>query len=106
MSWVFTVAKKLSATALSQYWRVLDSCIEISYNRQRLHSSLEFLTPAEYEAAMVRHHEPVHAAWSGCPANRVNSTPLATGWCRALRSNTDVTALPSVGRGGSGGGYD
>jgi transposase InsO family protein len=36
--------------------------IEVFYNRQRLHSSLDFLTPAEYEVRKVRQPSPAQAA--------------------------------------------
>ncbi len=35
--------------------------IEIFYNRKRLHSSLDYLTPVEYEAN-IHHHKAAHAA--------------------------------------------
>jgi transposase InsO family protein len=51
-----------SWASVVQVRRAVFDFIEIFYNRQRLHSSLGFLTPAEYEAAMVQHHEAVDAA--------------------------------------------
>jgi putative transposase len=51
-----------SWASVVQVRRAVFDFIEIFYNRQRLHSSLGFLTPAEYEAAMVHHHEAAHAA--------------------------------------------
>jgi transposase InsO family protein len=36
--------------------------IEVFYNRQRLHSSLGYLSPAEYEATKIHHHTAAHAA--------------------------------------------
>jgi transposase InsO family protein len=51
-----------SWASVVQVRRAAFDLVEIFYNRQRLHSSLGFLTPAEYEAAMVHHHEAVHAA--------------------------------------------
>jgi transposase InsO family protein len=51
-----------SWASVVQVRRAVFDFIEIFYNRQRLHSSLGFLTPAEYEATMVHHHEAVHAA--------------------------------------------
>ncbi|MDP9440592.1 MAG: hypothetical protein M3P34_00090 [Actinomycetota bacterium] len=35
--------------------------IEVFYNRKRLHSSLEFLSPADYEAK-IHHHKAADAA--------------------------------------------
>jgi transposase InsO family protein len=35
--------------------------IERFYNRRRLHSSLDYLTPVEYEAG-IHHHKAAHAA--------------------------------------------
>ena len=37
--------------------------IEVFYNRQRLHSTLGYRPPAEYEQTLkVRHHKAAHAA--------------------------------------------
>ncbi|MGA8682649.1 MAG: IS3 family transposase [Acidimicrobiales bacterium] len=37
--------------------------IEVFYNRQRLHSSLNYMTPVEYEQAMIHHqHKAAQAA--------------------------------------------
>lgn len=35
---------------------------EFFYNRQRLHSSLGYLSPAEYEVRMIHQREVAHAA--------------------------------------------
>jgi transposase InsO family protein len=43
----------------SQVRRALFEFIEVFYNRQRLHSSLDYLSPAEYEATI---HSAAHAA--------------------------------------------
>jgi putative transposase len=51
-----------SWVSVVQVRRAVFDFVEMFYNRQRLHSSLGFLTPAEYEAAMVHHDEAVHAA--------------------------------------------
>ena len=37
--------------------------IEVFYNRRRLHSSLDYMTPAEYETSIrIQHHTAAHAA--------------------------------------------
>jgi putative transposase len=44
-----------------QVRRAVFDYIEVFYNRQRLHSSLGYSTPAEYEAK-IHHHKAAHAA--------------------------------------------
>ncbi len=46
----------------AQARRAVFEFIEVFYNRQRLHSSLGYLTPAEYEARQLHHHKAAHAA--------------------------------------------
>ena len=41
---------------------VIFEFVEAFYNRQRLHSSLGYLSPAEYEARRIHHQEAAHAA--------------------------------------------
>ena len=36
--------------------------IEVFFNRRRLHSSLNYMTPAEYEAIKIQQHNAAHAA--------------------------------------------
>ncbi len=42
--------------------RAVFDYIEVFFNRQRLHSSLGYLSPAEYERTKVSHHQPAQAA--------------------------------------------
>ena len=46
----------------AQARRAIVEYIEVFYNRQRLHSSLDYLTPAEYEAIKIHRHTAAHAA--------------------------------------------
>jgi transposase InsO family protein len=46
----------------AQVRRAVFEFIEVFYNRQRLHSSLGYLSPAEYEATKIHHHTAAHAA--------------------------------------------
>ncbi len=45
----------------TQVRRAVFDYVEVFFNRQRLHSSLGYLTPAEYEAR-IHHHNAAHAA--------------------------------------------
>ena len=45
----------------AQVRRAVVDYIEVFFNRRRLHSSLGFLTPVEYEAR-IHHHRAAHAA--------------------------------------------
>jgi transposase InsO family protein len=45
----------------SQVRRAVFDYVEVFFNRRRLHSSLDYLTPAEYEAR-IHHHNTAHAA--------------------------------------------
>ena len=65
----------------TQVRRAVFDYVEVFFNRRRLHSSLDYLTPAEYEAR-IHHHKAAHAATSGCPANRVNPScdPAPSRW--------------------------
>jgi transposase InsO family protein len=45
----------------AQVRRAVFDYIEVFFNRQRLHSSLGYLTPVEYEAT-IHHHKAAHAA--------------------------------------------
>ena len=45
----------------AQIRRAVFEFIEVFYNRQRLHSSLDYLSPAEYESR-IHHHKEVQAA--------------------------------------------
>ncbi len=42
--------------------RAIVDYIEVFYNRRRLHSSLGYLTPAEYEAQRIHHPKAAQAA--------------------------------------------
>jgi putative transposase len=46
----------------AQVRHALFDYIERFFNRQRLHSSLDYLTPADYEATKTHHHKVAHAA--------------------------------------------
>jgi transposase InsO family protein len=46
----------------AQARRAVVDYIEVFYNRRRLHSSLGYLCPAEYEARRIRHHQAAQAA--------------------------------------------
>jgi transposase InsO family protein len=52
----------VNATARAQVRHALFDYIERFFNRQRLHSSLDYLTPADYEATKTHHHKVAHAA--------------------------------------------
>ncbi len=45
----------------AQVCRAVFDYVEVFFNRQRLHSSLGYLTPVEYEA-VIHHHEAADAA--------------------------------------------
>jgi transposase InsO family protein len=42
--------------------RAVVDYVEVFYNRRRLHSSLGYLSPAEYESRRVHHHKAAQAA--------------------------------------------
>jgi putative transposase len=46
----------------AQARRAVVDYIEVFYNRRRLHSSLGYLCPAEYEARRIHHHQAAQAA--------------------------------------------
>jgi len=46
----------------AQVRRAVVDYIEVFYNRRRLHSSLGYLSPAEYEAQRIHHHKAAQAA--------------------------------------------
>jgi transposase InsO family protein len=46
----------------AQARRAIVDYIEVFFNRQRLHSSLGFLSPADYEARKIHHHKAAQAA--------------------------------------------
>ncbi len=51
-----------SWASVVQVCRAVFDFIETFYNRQQLPSSLGFLAPAKYDAAIIHHHEAAHAA--------------------------------------------
>jgi len=63
-SWFATLKEELiyrqSWASVAQVRRAVFEFIEVFYNRQRLHSSLGYLTPAEYE--LIHHHNAAEAA--------------------------------------------
>jgi putative transposase len=46
----------------TQVRRAVFDYIEVFFNRRRLHSSLNYLTPAEYEAIKIHQQNAAHAA--------------------------------------------
>ncbi len=46
----------------AQARRAIVDYIEVFFNRRRLHSSLGYLSPAEYEAQRIHHHKAAQAA--------------------------------------------
>lgn len=46
----------------TQVRRAVFDYIEVFFNRRRLHSSLNYMTPAEYEAIKLHQQKPAHAA--------------------------------------------
>ena len=46
----------------AQARRAIVDCIEVFFNRRRLHSSLGYLSPAEYEARKIHHQKAAQAA--------------------------------------------
>ncbi|MDQ4131783.1 MAG: IS3 family transposase [Actinomycetota bacterium] len=46
----------------AQARRAIFEFIEVFYNRHRLHSTLDYLTPVEYEAMKIHHHQAAQAA--------------------------------------------
>jgi putative transposase len=65
-AWFGTLKNELiegrSWATRSQVRRAVFDFVELFYNRQRLHSSLGYLSPAEYEARKIHHHRPGQAA--------------------------------------------
>ena len=64
-SWFSTLKEELiyrqSWATKAQVRRAVFEFIEVFYNRQRLHSSLDYLSPAEYESR-IHHCKAAHAA--------------------------------------------
>ena len=46
----------------TQVRRAVFDYIEVFFNRRRLHSSLNYMTPVEYEASKIHQHSVAHAA--------------------------------------------
>ena len=65
-SWFATLKTELiyrqSWATRAQVRRAVFEFVEVFYNRQRLHSSLSYLTPVEYEQTMIHHHKAAQAA--------------------------------------------
>lgn len=65
-SWFATLKTELihrqSWPTKAQARRAIFEFVEVFYNRQRLHSSLNCLTPLEFEQSMIHHHRAAHAA--------------------------------------------
>jgi transposase InsO family protein len=65
-AWIATLKLELidrrSWATRAQVRRAVFEFIEVFYNRRRLHSSLNFMSPAEYEATRIHHHKAAPAA--------------------------------------------
>ena len=65
-SWFATLKRELlyrrSWATRAEARRAIFEFIELFYNRRRLHSSLGYLSPAEYEARKVSPSRTAHAA--------------------------------------------
>ncbi len=65
-SWFATLKTELiyrqSWATKAQVRRAIFEFVEVFYNRRRLHSSLNFMTPVEYEQTMIHHHKAAQAA--------------------------------------------
>jgi len=65
-SWFATLKEELihrqSWATKSQVRRAVFEFVEVFHNRQRLHSSLNYMTPVEYEQTRIRHHKAAQAA--------------------------------------------
>jgi putative transposase len=65
-AWFSTLKTELihrrSWATRAQARRAIFEFIEVFYNRQRLHSSLGYLSPAEYEITKGHHHRAAQAA--------------------------------------------